>query len=100
MTLGEKIRELRESNNMLQRQLASKLEIGDGYLSKVERNQKTLNREHLIKISLLFKYPILELETLWIGNKVYDLIKNEKQGLDALKVAESQIKYKTINAKI
>lgn len=100
MTLGEKIRELREANNMLQRQLASKLEIGDGYLSKVERNQKTLNREHLLKISMLFNYPILELETLWIGNKVYDLIKNEKQGLDALKVAESQIKYKTTNAKI
>jgi transcriptional regulator with XRE-family HTH domain len=100
MTLGEKIRELREENKMLQRQLASKLEIGDAYLSKVERNQKTLNREHLIKISKLFKYPLVELETLWIGNKIYNLVKNEKQGLHALKVAETQIKYTKINAKL
>ena len=45
MILGQKIKELRESSGMLQRELASKLEIGDGFLSKVENNQKTLKRE-------------------------------------------------------
>lgn len=98
MTLGERIRELRESNNMLQRQLASKLEVGDGYLSKVERDQKVLKREHLKTISKLFKCQFQELEALWIATKVYDIVKDEQEGLKALKVAEEQIKYKRANA--
>jgi len=93
MTLGQKIRELRESNGMFQRQLAAILEIGDGFLSKVETDQKALKREHLKTISKTFKCSFSELETLWIGSKVYDIIKDEKEGLNALKVAEEQIKY-------
>jgi transcriptional regulator with XRE-family HTH domain len=93
MTLGQKIRELRESNGMFQRQLAAILEIGDGFLSKVETDQKILKREHLKTISETFNCSFSELEALWIGSKVYDIIKNEKEGLNALKVAEEQIKY-------
>lgn len=93
MTLGKKIRELRESRGMLQRQLASILEIGDGFLSKVETNQKNLKREHLKTISKTFDCSFSELEALWIGSKVYDIIKDEAEGINALKVAEEQIKY-------
>lgn len=100
MTIGQKIKELRESKEMLQRQLASRLGIGDGFLSKVERNQKSLKREHLKKISELFDCSFKELEALWIASKVYDLVKNEKEGLTALKVAEEQIKYEKSNAEI
>jgi transcriptional regulator with XRE-family HTH domain len=93
MTLGQKIKELRETSGMLQRQLAAILEIGDGYLSKVESNQKALKREHLITISETFNYSLSELDSLWIAIKVYDIVKDEKEGLNALKVAEDQIKY-------
>ena len=54
MTLGQKIRELREANGMFQRQLASILEIGDGFLSKIESDQKALKREHLKTLSKTF----------------------------------------------
>ena len=101
MTLGQKIRELREHSGMLQRELASLLKIGDGYLSKVETNQKTLKREHLIKLSQIFDYSISELESLWIGTKLYDIVKNEEEGLKALKIAEEQLTYQIQkNAKI
>jgi transcriptional regulator with XRE-family HTH domain len=100
MTLGQKIKELRESNGMLQRQLASALEIGDGFLSKIERDQKSLKREHLNTISELFNCSFKELEALWIASKVYDIVKDEEEGLIALKVAEEQIKYGKVNAKI
>lgn len=94
MTIGQKIRELRERSGMLQRELASKLEIGDGFLSKVENNQKTLKREDLIKISEIFSYPISELDAIWIGTKLYEIVKDEQEGLNALKVAEKEIKYR------
>mgnify|MGYP001791879136 CR=1 FL=1 len=95
MTLGQKIKELRESRGMLQRKLASKLEVGDGFLSKVERDQKVLKREHLRTISEVFNYPISALEALWLGKKLYEIMKEEDQALEALKVVEMEIKYKT-----
>lgn len=93
MTLGRKIKELRESKGMFQRQLASILQIGDGFLSKVESDQKTLKRGHLKTISETFNYSFSELEALWIGSKIYDIVKDEKEGMNALKVAEEQLKY-------
>jgi len=93
MTLGQKIKTLREEAGMLQRQLASILQIGDAYLSKVESDKKILKREHLKTLSTTFKYEYSELETLWIANKVIELVKDEKEGLGALKVAEAEIKY-------
>jgi len=100
MTLGKKIKELRESSGMVQRELASKLDIGDGFLSKVESNQKCLKREHLLTISKIFNYPFSELNALWIGTKLYKLVKDEQEGLNALKVAEQHLSYEnTENAR-
>ena len=100
MTLGQKIKELRESSGMFQRELASKLEIGDGFLSKVENNQKTLKREHLLTLSKIFNYPFSELNALWIGTKLYEIVKDEQEGFNALKLAEQQLTYeKTENAR-
>ncbi len=93
MTLGQKIKELREAAGMFQRQLASILEIGDGFLSKVENDQKALKREHLKTISETFNCSFSELEALWIGSKVYEITKDEKEGINALRVAEEQMKY-------
>jgi transcriptional regulator with XRE-family HTH domain len=93
MTIGQKIRQLREEAGMKQRELAAKLDIGEGFLSKVENDQKLLKREDLKKISKIYKVHLFDLETLWLANKVYELIKDENQGLDALKVAEEQLKY-------
>ena len=93
MTLGQKIRELREISGMRQRELAAKLEIGEGYLSKVENDQKQLKRDALLTISQLFEIPLRDLETLWVANKLYGILENEDIGIEALKVAEEQIKY-------
>ena len=80
-------------NGMLQRELATKLEIGEGFLSKVENDQKQLKRDDLKKLSRLFRISLNELETLWLANKIYDLVKDENQGTNALKVVEEQLKY-------
>lgn len=97
MTIGEKIRNLRESKKMLQRELAALLNIGEGYLSKIEHNQKQIKRSDLIIISEIFNTSIFELETLWLANKIYEVVIKENSGLEALKVAEKQVKYKKRN---
>ena len=101
MTLGHRIKTLREEAGMLQKELADILRIGDGYLSKVESNQKSIKRAHLKTLSKVFKCSHSELESLWIGTKVYEIIKNESEGYSALKVAEEQLNYKILeNAKV
>ena len=97
MTLGQKIKELREHSGMLQRELALKLKIGDGFLSKVESDQKNLKREHLRTLSEIFKCPFSELDTLWISKKIYEIVKDEEEGFTALKVAEQQLTYEKLS---
>jgi transcriptional regulator with XRE-family HTH domain len=93
MTLGNKIKQLRTEAGLKQRELAAKLEIGEGFLSKVENNRKLLKREDLEKLSKMFNINLSDLETLWLAGKIYYLVEDENQGLDAIKVAEKQIKY-------
>ena len=96
MTLGQKIRELREQAGLKQRELAYQLGIGEGFLNIVENDQKPLKREKLTKLNELFKTPIEELESLWLANKVYSIVRYEETALSALKVAEEQITYNTL----
>lgn len=96
MTLGQKIKELRENAGLKQRELAYSLGVGEGFLSKVENDQKPLKREDLTKLNKLFKTPIEELESLWLANKVYSIVRDEESALSALKVAEEQVKYKSL----
>lgn len=93
MTLGQKIKELREISGLRQRELAFKLDIGEGFLSKVENDQKLLKREDLFKLNKLFKTPMKELESLWLANKVYSLVRDEETAITALRVAEEQLTY-------
>lgn len=44
MTIGLKIKSLREEAGMLQRELAYKLNVGDAFISKIEKNQKVLKK--------------------------------------------------------
>ena len=89
--LGEKLKELRESKGLLQRQLASELEVDTAYISKMESNEKPVNRTHLKKLSVLLGITEDELLMLWLADKVFDLVKDEELGLKALQTAENQV---------
>lgn len=90
---GDKIRQLREANNLLQRQVASKLEIDTPMLSKIERGDRKAKKEQVLIFAKLFNTEKRLLLTLWLADQVYDLVKNEENAADALKVAENQFKY-------
>lgn len=47
--IGEKIRELREANNVLLRQLAAQLDMDTALLSKMERGDQAFRKEDLKK---------------------------------------------------
>ncbi len=92
---GDKIKQLREANHLLQRQVASELEIDTPMLSKIERGDRKAKKEQVLLFAKLYNAEKEVLLTLWLADQVYDLVKDEEMATDALRVAESQFKYKT-----
>ncbi|MFH0866364.1 MAG: helix-turn-helix transcriptional regulator [Bacteroidota bacterium] len=98
---GERIKTLREKSNLLQRQVAAKLDMDTAMLSKVERGERRAKREQVLMLAEIFNVNNEELLSLWLAAKVYDVLKDEDMASRALKVAEKEVNYniKTRNGK-
>jgi transcriptional regulator with XRE-family HTH domain len=90
---GDKIRTLREEQNLLLRQVASILEIDTALLSKIERGERHAKKEIVIRVAKILKTKSDELLTLWLADKVYKLVEEEQFGYDALILAEEKVEY-------
>ena len=92
MLLGQKIKELRTENGVLQRQLASLLEIDTPMFSKIERGDRRAKRTQVIQIANYFNIDEKELLTLWVADKILDAVEDEEElKSEAIKVAQSSI---------
>lgn len=92
MLLGKKIRELRDENGVLQRQLAALLEIDTPMFSKIERGDRRAKRMQVIQLANYFHVDEKELLTLWVADKVLDAVENEDELKQAaIKVAQEEI---------
>jgi len=90
--IGEKVRHLREANNILIRQLAAQLDIDTALLSKMERGDRFFRKEDLMKIAAIFQISEDELLTLWLADKVIKTIEPESFQKEALELALKTIK--------
>ena len=92
MLLGQKIKELRIENGVLQRQLASLLEIDTPMFSKIERGDRRAKRTQVIQIANYFNIDEKVLLTLWVADKVLNAVEDEEElKSDAIKIAQSSI---------
>jgi transcriptional regulator with XRE-family HTH domain len=96
---GDKIKQLREANNLLQRQVAGFLEIDTPMLSKIERGERKAKKEQVLLFAEVLKSNKNELLTLWLADQLIELSKNETNALDAIHLAEQSIKNKAKNIK-
>lgn len=92
-SLGEKLRNLRESKNILLRQVAAYLEMDTALISKIERGERRLSREHVIRLSKFYKVSDEELLTLWLCDRVLDTVDNDRYALQGLKKAVNLLKH-------
>ncbi len=90
---GERIRELRTKQNMLLRQLASQLDVDTSIISKVERGDRQLKKEQIPLLAQILKADVEELQTLWLADQIYAVIKDEKMALKAIHIAEEEVKF-------
>ncbi len=92
MLLGKKIKELREEQGLLQRQLAAVLEIDTPMFSKIERGDRRAKREQVITLAQQLHADEKELLTIWLADKVIDALDNENDiSYDAIAIAKDHI---------
>ncbi len=97
--IGELIRALREKEGYPLRKVAAFLDIDQAVLSKIERGQRKLSKEQVIKLANFFNYSEKELLVTFFSDQIIYEIGNEDYAKEALKVAEKKIEYKKNNNK-
>ena len=90
---GERIRKLRETNSLLQRQVAGRMEIDTPMLSKLERGERKAKKGQVILFAEILNTNKDELLTLWLADQVVEVVQNEDLALKAMQLAEEEVKY-------
>lgn len=92
-SFGEHIRKHREENKLPLRKVAALLDIDPSTLSKIERGERSANKEMIPVLAELFKEDTETLGLILLSDKVaYDLMQEENPN-EILKLAEEKIKY-------
>lgn len=92
-TFGEFIRKLREESNLPLRKVAHELDIDQSQLAKIERDERQPNKEIIKRIAKFFKQDEHQLTITFLSDMIAYQIKDEEDGLEALKVAEKKVRY-------
>ena len=100
MLFSSKIKKLREEKKLLQRQLATVLDIDTPSYSKIERGDKKAKREHLPILATYFNIEEQELLVLWLADAVYAIIDKEECSEEVIEVVKNQIKSHRKNGRI
>jgi transcriptional regulator with XRE-family HTH domain len=85
-SLGEKLRELRDSRNLMQREVGAVIGVDGAFISKIEKNEKPINRNHLKKLSDFFNINEDELQVLWLADKIRIILKDEPYSSNVLSI--------------
>lgn len=98
---GNKLKMLREEQQIPQRQLASILEIDTATYCKIEKGDRRAKREQVLQLADSLQTDPKELLRLWSADKVYDIIAEEDEATQILNVvAENIVIYKRQKTKI
>jgi transcriptional regulator with XRE-family HTH domain len=98
MMFGSKIRQLREEQGLLQRQLAAALEIDTPMYSKIERGDRRAKRSQVILLAELLHVDKDELLTIWLADKILDAIADEPDyALPAIDIVDSQLQSQSMH---
>jgi transcriptional regulator with XRE-family HTH domain len=99
-TFGEVIRKLREESGLPLRKVAAYLDIDPSTLGKIERNERSANREMIERFAKIYSINSKLLLVSYLSDKIAYEIMEEDCTKDILKIAEEKVKYlkKTSNS--
>ena len=93
-TFGQTIRNYREAQGLLLRQLAAALEVDTAFISKMERDEKKASRLHVERLANVLKVNNDELITIWLSDKLLNTLEQEPSAHNALKLTKKRLKIK------
>jgi len=94
MLFANKIKQLREEKQMLQRHISAALDIDNAMYCKIERGDRQAKREQVIKLAQIFDADRNELLKLWLADRVYEIVGEEDEAGNVLNiVAENIVEY-------
>ena len=88
---GETIREIRESKNLLLRQVAAAIETDTALISKLERGERKASREQVSKLAKFLAVSEDSLLVVWLSDKVLEILVEEPLAHQVLKQTEKRI---------
>ncbi len=92
-TIGKKLRTLREDKELPLRKVAAILDIDVAILSKMERGERKITKDIVLKLANIYDHNPNELLVSFLSDKILYEIQNEDLGIEALRVAEERVKY-------
>jgi transcriptional regulator with XRE-family HTH domain len=92
-TIGEKLRHIRKEKELPLRKVATLLDIDVAILSKMERGERRITKEVVLKLADIYEYNADDLLVSFLSDKILYEIQNEDLGIEALKVAEERARY-------
>ena len=87
-----KLRELREQAGLSLRKTAMQVDIDVAILSKMERGERKFSKEMVLKLADLYNANADKLVIEFLSERVLYELEDEDFGLEALKVAEKELK--------
>ncbi|MBX9850762.1 MAG: helix-turn-helix transcriptional regulator [Cytophagaceae bacterium] len=91
--LGEIIKAYRMEKKLPLRKVAPYLDIDQAILSKIENGERKATKEQIVKLARFFKVNEKELMLAWLSDKVLYILGDESLALEAMQVAEKELKY-------
>lgn len=92
-SFGEHIRSLREQSSLPLRKVAASLDIDPSTLSKIERGERSANKDMIPILAEIFSEDENTLGLILMSDKVANDLLSEENPNKILKVAEEKIKY-------
>jgi transcriptional regulator with XRE-family HTH domain len=96
-TIGEKLRHIREEKELPLRKVAALLDIDVAILSKMERGERKITKEVVLKLANILDYNADELLVSFLSDKILYEIRDEDLGIEALKLAQERANYLKVN---
>lgn len=92
-TFGEYIHRIRIEQGLTLTKLAAALDIDQSTLSKIENGKRNVPPEIIPKLATVFKLDCKKLEKEYFSEKIAEIICNEEDSKELIKLAVEKAKY-------
>ncbi len=93
-SLGELLKEKRQESGLILRKVAAIVDIDQSLISKFEKNERIPTKQQITRLADFYQLEIKELLIKWYFQKIYDVLEDQEDAIQILKVAEARIAYK------